>query len=237
MTTCSPSFPESVDTVPLKSDRTVRTSPYRPVLTHATLRRLLPGFTVSSLGDGMAVVAVSWPAIEIAPVAERGMWVALAAAAYMLSGAAGAVLLGRFLRRRSPARLVACDALLRATALGAIPVCHALGVLSIESYVALLALSSVLHAWGQAGAHTLVARLLNPRHRPARGSGGPVHEGQRVAAAVGRASAICAASRYGSPVGRFGCRVVRAAHSASKACQSISRGAAFFTSASSNEAK
>ncbi|MCX5275118.1 MFS transporter [Streptomyces virginiae] len=149
--------------MPLTSDRTVRTSPYRPVLTHATLRRLLPGFTVSSLGDGMAVVAVSWLAIEIAPVAERGMWVALAAAAYTLSGAAGAVLLGRFLRRRSPARLVACDALLRATALGAIPVCHALGMLSIESYVALLALSSVLHAWGQAGAHTLVARLLPER--------------------------------------------------------------------------
>ncbi|MGW8501347.1 MFS transporter [Streptomyces sp. CLCI03] len=149
--------------MPLTSDRTVRTSPYRPVLTHATLRRLLPGFTVSSLGDGMAVVAVSWLAIEIAPAAERGMWVALAAAAYTLSGAAGAVLLGRFLRRRSPARLVACDALLRATALGAIPVCHALGVLSIESYVALLAVSSVLHAWGQAGAHTLVARLLPER--------------------------------------------------------------------------
>lgn len=152
-----------MDTVPLTPDRTARTSPYRPVLTHSTLRRLLPGFTVSSLGDGMAVVAVSWLAIEIAPAAERGMWVALAAAAYTLSGAAGAVLLGRFLRRRSPARLVACDALLRATALGAIPVCHALGTLSIELYVALLALSSVLHAWGQAGVYTLLARLLPER--------------------------------------------------------------------------
>ncbi|MEU9081077.1 MFS transporter [Streptomyces sp. NPDC048357] len=149
--------------MPLKPARTIRTSPYWPVLTHATLRRLLPGFAVSSLGDGMAVVGVSWLAIELAPAAERGMWVALAAAAYTLSGAAGAVLLGRFLRHRSPARLVVCDALLRATALGAIPVCHALGTLSIELYVVLLAVSSVLHSWGQAGVYTLLAGLLPER--------------------------------------------------------------------------
>ncbi|MFJ3961808.1 MFS transporter [Streptomyces sp. NPDC090036] len=147
----------------VKPARSVSTSPYWPVITHSTLRRLLPGFTVSSLGDGMAVVAVSWLAIEIAPAAERATWVALAAAAYTLSGAAGAVLLGRFLSRRSPARLVAWDAVLRATALGAIPVCHALGMLSIELYVVLLAASSVLHSWGQAGIYTLLARLLPER--------------------------------------------------------------------------
>ncbi|MFE5807606.1 MFS transporter [Streptomyces sp. NPDC056491] len=147
----------------VKPARSVSTSPYWPVITHSTLRRLLPGFTVSSLGDGMAVVAVSWLAIEIAPAAERATWVALAAAAYTLSGAAGAVLLGRFLSRRSPARLVAWDALLRATALGAIPVCHALGMLSIELYVVLLAASSLLHSWGQAGIYTLLARLLPER--------------------------------------------------------------------------
>ncbi|MDX3538410.1 MFS transporter [Streptomyces sp. MB09-01] len=147
----------------LKAARTVSASPYRPVFAHSTLRRLLPGFAVSSLGDGMAVVGVSWLAIELAPAAERGMWVASAAAAYTLSGAAGAVLLGRHLRHRSPARLVACDALLRATALGAVPVFHALGMLSIGLYVVLLALSSVLHSWGQAGVYTLLARLLPER--------------------------------------------------------------------------
>ncbi|WP_405942442.1 MFS transporter [Streptomyces sp. NBC_00207] len=149
--------------MPLKPARPLRTSPYRPVFAHATLRRLLPGFAVSSLGDGMAVVGVSWLAIELAPAAERGLWVAFAAAAYTLPGAVGAVLLGRFLRHRSPARLVACDALLRATALGAIPVCHALGTPGIELYVVLLAVSSVLHAWGQAGVYTLLAGLLPER--------------------------------------------------------------------------
>lgn len=133
------------------------------MVTHSTLRRLLPGFTVSSLGDGMALVAVSWLAIELAPPAGRGAWVALAAAAYTLSGALGALVLGRFLRRRDPAQLVGWDALLRATALGAIPVCHAFGVLGIELYVVLLAISSVLHSWGQAGIYTLLARRLPER--------------------------------------------------------------------------
>ncbi|MFD3548283.1 MFS transporter [Streptomyces sp. NPDC058655] len=149
--------------MPLTPTRLIRASPYGPVLTHAALRRLLPGFAVSSLGDGMAVVAVSWLAIELAPAAQRGMWVALAAAAYSLPGVLGALLLGRFLRHRSPARLVGWDALLRATALGAIPVCHAFGGLDVGWYVALLAASSVLHSWGQAGIYTTLAGLLAER--------------------------------------------------------------------------
>ncbi|MFI8362176.1 MFS transporter [Streptomyces sp. NPDC085612] len=127
---------------------------------HPTLRRVLPGFAVSSLGDGMAVVAVSWLAIDLAPAAAPGIWVALAAAASTLPGAVGGLLLGRFLRHRPPTRLVGWDAALRAVALGSVPVLHAFGVLGIEGYVALLALSSVLHSWGQAGVYTLIARVL-----------------------------------------------------------------------------
>jgi len=58
---------------------------------------------------------------------------------------------------------VGWDASLRAVALGAIPVLHAFGVLNIQGYVALLALSSVLHSWGQAGVYTLIARVLPER--------------------------------------------------------------------------
>ncbi|MFE6886678.1 MFS transporter [Streptomyces sp. NPDC057694] len=141
----------------------MRSSPYWPVISHPTLRRVLPGFAVSSLGDGMAVVAVSWLAIELAPAADLGLWVALAAAAYTLSGAVGALLLGRFLRHRPPTQLAGWDAALRAGALGTIPVLHAFGALSIQGYVALLAVSSVLHSWGQAGVYTLIARVLPER--------------------------------------------------------------------------
>ncbi|GAP48296.1 MFS transporter [Streptomyces azureus] len=142
----------------------VRASPYRPVVAHPVLRRLLPGYTVSSLGDGMAVVAVSWLAVELAPADDRGMWVAFAAAAYTLPGAAGAVLLNRLLRGLRPARLATWDALLRAGALGAIPLAQTIGVLSIWLYVALLGASSVLHSWGQAGTYTLIARQLPEGH-------------------------------------------------------------------------
>lgn len=147
----------------LTLDRSARSSPYWPVISNAVLRRVLPGFTVSSLGDGMAVVAVSWLAIELAPRAGRGMWVAMAAAAYSLSGAVGALLLGRFLRHRSPTQLAGWDAALRTGALGAIPVVYAFDALSIQLYVALLAASSILHAWGQAGTYTLIARMLPER--------------------------------------------------------------------------
>ncbi|WP_327418133.1 MFS transporter [Streptomyces sp. NBC_01233] len=191
--------------MPLKPTRTITTSPYWPVFTHSTLRRLLPGFTVSSLGDGMAVVAVSWLAIELAPAAQRGTWVALAAAAYTLSGAAGAVLLGRFLRHRSPARLVACDALLRATALGAIPVCHALGTLSIELYVVLLAVSSVLHSWGRAGVYTLLARLLPERDHLA---------GNAVLSGVGSLSTVLGPPLAGALILRGGAVTVIAVDAA-----------------------
>ncbi|MFE1897622.1 MFS transporter [Streptomyces yangpuensis] len=88
---------------------------------------------------------------------------AFAAAAHTLPGALGAVLLGRLLRHRSPARLAAWDAALRAGALGTIPVLHAFGALGIEAYVALLAVSSVLHSWGQAGVYTLIAGVLPER--------------------------------------------------------------------------
>lgn len=137
-----------------------RSSPYRPVFTHPTLRRLLPGFALSSLGDGIAVVIVSWFAIQLTPHADRGIWLAAATAAYTLPGAVGALTLGRLLGHRPPNQLAGWDALLRTCALGAIPICYALGILGIGLYVVLLAVSSVLHSWGQAGVYTLLARAL-----------------------------------------------------------------------------
>ncbi|MGW1994315.1 MFS transporter [Embleya sp. NPDC001921] len=146
--------------MPLTLSRAIRESPYRPVFAHPVLRRLLPGYAISALGDGMAVVAVGWLAVDLAPADGRALWVALAAAAYTLPGALGAILLGRLLRGRAPARLATWDALLRACALGAIPLAHVAGALSIGLYVGLLATSSILHSWGQAGTYTLLARQL-----------------------------------------------------------------------------
>ncbi|WP_433161881.1 MFS transporter [Kribbella sp. CA-247076] len=133
---------------------------YRPVLAHRVLRRLILGFAVSYLGDGMSFVAVAWLAIELAPEATEGLWVGGAVAAYTLPGVVGALLLGRRLRRLPPRRILLADNLVRGVVLGAVPVAWATGVLSPQVYVALLAVSSLLHAWGSAAMYTLMAELL-----------------------------------------------------------------------------
>jgi DHA3 family macrolide efflux protein-like MFS transporter len=149
---------------PAASRRFPRSSPYWPVINHPQLRRVLPGLAVSALGDGMALVAVSWLALHLAPLSQRGTWIAVAVAAYTLPSAAGTILFGRLLRGRSGAQLAGWDATLRAVALAAIPIAAAFDLLTIGSYVVLLAASSLLHSWGSAGRYTLIAELLPRQH-------------------------------------------------------------------------
>ncbi|MGC1214916.1 MAG: MFS transporter [Micromonospora sp.] len=142
-----------------------RSSPYWPVISHPLLRRVLPGLAVSALGDGMALVAVTWLALQVAPQGQRATWTAIAVAAYTLPSAAGTMIFARLLSGRSGARIAGWDATLRAVALAAIPAAHLAGVLTIGLYVALLAASALLHSWGSAGRYTLIAELLPQRHR------------------------------------------------------------------------
>ncbi|MBO0808871.1 MAG: MFS transporter, partial [Actinobacteria bacterium] len=62
-----------------------------PVFASPVLRRLLPAFALSAIGDGMSAVGVAWLALRIAAPADRGLVVGVAVAAYTLPGAAGAV--------------------------------------------------------------------------------------------------------------------------------------------------
>jgi MFS family permease len=129
------------------------------------VRRLLPGYALSALGDGMSAVATAWLALRLAPPASQGLWVGAAVAAYTVPGALGAAVLGRWLRDRGGVRLAGADAVLRAAALGTIPLLSAAHALGLVSYVCLLGVSSLLHAWGAAGQYTLVAEVLPARHR------------------------------------------------------------------------
>ncbi|WP_232792570.1 MFS transporter [Actinacidiphila yeochonensis] len=143
---------------------------YRPLLASAGFRRLVPALAASDLGDGMSVVAVPWLALQLAPQGRSGLFVGAAVAAYALPGALGALVLGPLLRRFPAPRLLAADAWLRALLLGCVPLARAAGVLHPAVYVALLAASSVLHAWGGAGKYALLARMLPPEHRLAANS-------------------------------------------------------------------
>ncbi|HZE38912.1 MAG TPA: MFS transporter [Stackebrandtia sp.] len=140
-------------------------APYRPVLANRVFRRLIAGFGVSNLGDGMSVVAVAWLANILAPHHGAGLWVGGAVAAYTLPGVVGALAFGRLLRRMPAKRLMLADNLLRAVFLGAVPLAWLAGLLSLPLYIALLAVSSLLHAWGNAGTYTLLAELVPSRQR------------------------------------------------------------------------
>jgi MFS family permease len=150
--------------VPLVLQRLVP-SAYRPVLANGVFRRLILGFAVSYLGDGMSFVAVPWLAIELAPQATAGLWVGGAVAAYTLPGVVGALLFGRRLRRVSAKRLLFADNVVRGVFLGAIPLVWLAGLLTPPLYVVLLAVSSLLHAWGSAGRYTLLAELMPDEQR------------------------------------------------------------------------
>jgi MFS family permease len=143
----------------------IRQHPFGRVLRQPVLRRVLPAMLVSALGDGMAMVAVAWLALTLAPPEQAGVWTGLAVAAYTLPATIGAAVLGRPLGRLSGVRLVAVDASLRTVALGIVAVLGVAGLLSPAVYVVLLAGSSLLHAWGHAGGYTLIAEALSEEDR------------------------------------------------------------------------
>jgi predicted MFS family arabinose efflux permease len=143
---------------------------YRGVLSNPQARRLLAGLGVSALGDGMSMVIVAWLAVLIATPANPGFFVGLAVGAYTLPGAAGALALSRFLRRRPARVLVFADSWLRAGCLAAIALLWTAGSLAPFAYLGLLAGSSVLSAWGNAGQYTLLSQLGGPRDRLAANS-------------------------------------------------------------------
>jgi DHA3 family macrolide efflux protein-like MFS transporter len=145
----------------------VRASPYYPAVSHPVIRRLLPGIATSALGDGMSAVAIAWLALRLAPASSRGLWVGAAVAAYSLPGAAGAVVLRRWLRGRAGTRLAFANAVLRTIALGLVGVLALARVLDPLGFVFLLGVSSVLSAWGAAGKYTLIADLLPADQRVA----------------------------------------------------------------------
>jgi hypothetical protein len=62
-------------------------------------------------------------------------------------------------------RLLLADNVVRGLFLGAVPLAWLAGVLTLPLYVALLAVSSLLHAWGSAGKYTLLAGLMPGEQR------------------------------------------------------------------------
>ena len=132
---------------------------YRQLLGHPQMRLLLAGLGVSALGDGISTVTIAWLAVRTAPAGSLGLFVGLAIAAYTLPGVIGALALGGILRGRPARALVLVHCLLRAGCLGLIAVLAAVGALTPPVFVALLAASSLMAAWGNAGEYTMLSAL------------------------------------------------------------------------------
>ena len=140
---------------------------YRGLLRDPRTRRLLAGLGASSLGDGLSTVTIAWLAVEVAPADNVGLFVGLAVAAYTLPGVIGAVGLAGLLRGRPARTMLVSHAALRALCLGAVSILYAAGMLAPAPYVVLLAGSSLLYAWGNAGQYTMLAELGGPDGRMA----------------------------------------------------------------------
>ena len=132
---------------------------YRQLLANPQVRLLLAGLGVSSLGDGISTVAIAWLAVRIAPEGALGLFVGLAVAAYTLPGIVGALTLGGILRGRPARALVLVHCLLRAGCLGLVGVLAVAGALTPPAYLVLLAASSLMAAWGNAGEYTMLSAL------------------------------------------------------------------------------
>jgi MFS family permease len=138
---------------------------YRSLLADRRTRILLAGLGVSALGDGLSVVTIAWLAVVSAPAGDTGLFVGVAVAAYTLPGVVGAILFRRYLATRPAREMVLGHAALRAGCLGTIAILSIAGALPPYLYVALLAGSSLLSAWGNAGEYTMLSALAGPDGR------------------------------------------------------------------------
>jgi MFS family permease len=128
-------------------------------------RRVLIGLGVSALGDGMSAVTIAWLGVRVAPEGALGVFVGLAIAAYTLPGVLGGVAFDRVLRGRPARALVLVHCLLRTAFLGMIAALWAMGALAPAVYIGLLAGSSLLSAWGNAGQYAMLSDLGGPDGR------------------------------------------------------------------------
>jgi hypothetical protein len=143
---------------------------HRALLRDPRTRRLLAGLGVSSLGDGMSTVTIAWLAVRVAPAGRLELFVGLAIAAYTLPGVIGAIAFGRLLRHRPARVLVLVHCLLRTGFLGVVALLWAVGSLAPYAYVALLAGSSLMSAWGNGGQYAMLSELGGPDGRLAANS-------------------------------------------------------------------
>jgi MFS family permease len=146
--------------------------PYVRLLPDRRIRGLAIGNLVSSVGDGMAVVAVPWLALELAHAEgiSEGLAVAAAATAGSLLGVPLALAIGLGRRRLDPRRVLLADCAVRGTLLLLIAALAAGDRLGLWALVSLLGLAAVLHTVAASGRRLILTDLAGPHQRLAANS-------------------------------------------------------------------
>jgi MFS family permease len=141
--------------------------PYARLLADRRIRRLALGDLVSSVGDGMAVVAVPWLALELAHAEgiSEGLAVSAAATAGSLLGVPLAMTIGLGRRRLDPRSTLLADSAVRGALLLLIAALAAGDRLRLWALVSLLGLAAVLHTLAVSSRRLILTDLAGPDQR------------------------------------------------------------------------
>jgi MFS family permease len=138
-----------------------RDNAYAALFSNRSYRRFWGGFALSSLGDAMARVALTWYVLEQTDSARAVGYLALAyTAPILVGGLLAGVLLDRFDRRK----VMALDNLVRGVAMAIVPLLHFLGLLEVwHVYVAAAVFGSLMMI-SLAGGPSLIPSII-PRQQ------------------------------------------------------------------------
>ena len=131
---------------------------YRDILKNRNFLLFWSGFTLSSVGDSLTRVALTWFVFEEtnSPQALGILTIAYTAPILM-----GGFIAGPLLDRFSPRRVMVVDNLIRGLSFAALPFLHALGLLEIWHVYVFAAIYGSLMMVSLAGGPTLIPSLVN----------------------------------------------------------------------------
>src|SRR5919197_552164 len=140
---------------------------YVALLADRRIRGLATGNLVSSVGDGMAAVAVPWLALQLAHAqhASEGLAVAGAATAGSLLGVPLALAVGLGRRRFDPRAALLADCAVRGTLFLLAAALAAGGRLPLWWFIGLLGAASALHTVAMSGRRLILTDLAGPERR------------------------------------------------------------------------
>jgi MFS family permease len=130
---------------------------YRLIFQGRSFRLFWLGFTFSVLGDSLTRIALTWYVYEQTKSAEALGWLAFwYTGPVVIGGLAAGWLLDRFDRRT----VMIVDNVIRGTAVAAIPVLHALGLLAVWHVYVVAALYGLLMMIALAGSPAMIPSLV-----------------------------------------------------------------------------